>query len=38
MGQALAQKINGNVTKQWQYTYDDIMSKKEGLKQLEGAI
>jgi len=35
---AVTQRMQGKVSKQWEYTYKDIMSKKEGLKVLESSI
>ena len=38
MEQAVAQRVTGKVSKKWVYTYNDIMSKNEGIKALEGAV
>ena len=35
---AVTQRMQGKVSKQWEYTYKDIMSKKEVLKVLESSI
>lgn len=36
--QAVQNRVTGKVSKKWVYTYNDIMSKAEGIKALEASV